>query len=248
MSLYRAFRAPTPAEMYRPFRARGNVIVESNADLGPERLTGVEGGVNATLPGDLRLAATGYWDRLTDSVAIVTIDAAGSAGRTIAPCGFVPAGGVCRQRQNLRRLRSTGLDIDVHRRFGRSVTATARYLFNRSRVVEVTTQPQLAGTFNTHSPVHQVVLLATYQNPRVLDVSAGARYVGARFEDDLNALRVGSFSLVDVRVARTVSRGAEAFVTIQNLLDRPYETTRAADGTVGVGEPRLVSAGLRLHF
>jgi outer membrane cobalamin receptor len=247
-SVYRAFRAPTPAEMYRPFRARGNVIVESNADLGPERLTGVEGGVNATLPGDLVLAATGYWDRLTDSVAIVTIDVAGAAGRTIAPCGFVPAGGVCRQRQNLRRLRSTGLDLDVHRRFGTSFTATARYLFNRSRAVDVTTQPQLAGTFNTHSPVHQAVLAATYEHPRILDVSAGVRYVGTRFEDDLNALRIGSFTLVDLRVARALSPGAEVFVTIQNLLDRTYETTRAADGTVGVGEPRLISAGLRLRF
>jgi outer membrane cobalamin receptor len=247
-SLYRAFRAPTPAEMYRPFRTRGNVIVESNAQLDFERLTGVEGGVDAVLPGSLRTRVTGYWDSLRDSVAAVTIEAAGPSGRTIVPCGFVPAGGVCRQRQNLGRLRSAGIDAEFEGQLGTSWTGTARYLFNRSRVVEVATQPQLAGTFNTQSPVHQVVLAASYQNPRTVNVSLGARYVGARYEDDLNSLRIDDFVTADLRVARAVSGSAEAYVAVQNLFDTTYEVTRAADGTVTVGEPRLVNVGLRVRF
>ena len=69
-ALYRAFRAPTINELYRPFRVR-NDITAANAGLDPEVLTGAELGldVGAARPG-FRL--TVFWNRGEDAVANVT--------------------------------------------------------------------------------------------------------------------------------------------------------------------------------
>ena len=246
-SVYRAFRAPTPSELSRPFRARGNVVTESNPRLDPERLTGIEGGVDAFLAAGLRTRITGFWDRLQDPVTQVTIDTA-ETGRTIPPCGFVPAGGVCRQRQNLGWLQSRGVESAIEYRRSPRWTLSAHWLFNPSRVVAAPDQPQLVGAFNKQSPVHQVTATAAYDDPRAVRVSALGRFVGRRFEDDLNSLPLDGFFVADLHVSRPVSSKAELYLSIQNLFDRTVQTTRASDGTIGIGAPRLVNAGLRVRF
>jgi outer membrane cobalamin receptor len=245
---YRAFRAPASNELFRPFRARGNVITESNAELTPERLTGVEGGADVEVAEGLRLKLTAFLENLDDPVTTRTVAAAGAAGRTIAPCGFVPAGGVCRLRDNLGRLRSVGIESDVTYRAGTAWAFSGNYLFNRSRIVEAPNDPDLVGTFNKHSPVHQMSLTASYEKPETINAWLMGRYVSSRFEDDLNSLQIADFFLIDVRVARPLSSTAEVYLSVQNLFDRTYETSRAADGTVAIGSPRLVNAGMRLRF
>lgn len=247
-SASRAFRAPTPGELYRPFRAPGNVITESNASLSPERLTGAEGGFEVVLARGFRARLDGFWGRLQDPVSTVTIQEAGPRAQTIAPCGVVAANGICRQRQNLGRLLTRGIDSEIEYRFGHGWSAAVSYLFNRSTVVDAPGQPALVGVFNRHSPLHQVVAAATYDNSRLAVISIQGRYVGSRFEDDLNTLPIGEFFVADVHASRKVSSKVEAFVSVQNLFDRTYEITKPGSGLVGVGMPRLINAGLRAHF
>jgi len=244
---YRGFRAPTQAELYRPFRARGNVITESNELLEPERLTGVEGSLDATIAPRARARVTAFWDRLDDPITNRTVAAAGATGRTIAPCGFVPAGGVCRQRANLGRMQSRGIESALEFDLRADLALSVDYMFNRSRIVEAE-QPELVGTFNKHSPVHQIVVTTRYENPRWVNIALSLRRVSERYEDDLNSLYIAGFGVGDVRVARAVTKGLEAFLSIENLSDRTYIVGRATDGTSTVGAPRLFRAGLRMRF
>jgi len=244
---YRGFRAPTQAELYRPFRARGNVITESNALLDPERLTGVEGSVDASIARGARARITAFWDRLDDPITNRTIAVAGATGRTIAPCGFVPAGGVCRQRANFGRLQSRGIESELEFELGTAWTFSVDYLFNSSRIVEAD-EPDLVGLFNKHSPVHQVAFTTRYDNLRVVSVSLSVRSMGQRYEDDVNSLRISAFTVADFRVSRPVTSAFEAFLSIENLFDRTYVVGRATDGTSTVGAPRLLRAGLRMRF
>jgi len=247
-SAYRAFRAPTPGELYRPFRAPGNVITESNATLTPERLTGVEGGTDVRLRRNLSVHLTGFWSWLEDPVTTVTIASAGAAGRPIAPCGFVPARGVCRQRLNVGELTSRGVETEVDYRPGGRWAVSFSYLFNESDITEAPGQPQLVGKANKHSPQHNVGFIVDFLDPRLFGASVEARYVSARYEDDLNSLPIADYFLTNVRVSRPLTAKLEIFLSVQNLFDTTYEISRSEDGIIGIGAPRLVSTGVRARF
>ena len=66
------FRTPTLNELYRQFRV-GSITTLANFDLAPERLKGVEGGLNHALNDKLFWRVTGFWSRLKDPVSNVTI-------------------------------------------------------------------------------------------------------------------------------------------------------------------------------
>jgi outer membrane receptor protein involved in Fe transport len=53
---------------------------------------------------------------------------------------------------------------------------------------------------------------------------------------------------VDLFVSRRVTKWAEAFVAVENLLDTTYTTGRTSDGVVSIGAPFLVHGGVRLQF
>jgi len=93
-----------------------------------------------------------------------------------------------------------------------------------------------------------MVFRAQYQHPRFLAAVAQARYESSRFEDDLNTLRLRSVWFVDASVRRTIVRGVELYVSAENLFDARVEAGRSPDGTVTLGTPRVVRAGLHVQM
>src|SRR5581483_1918835 len=123
-SVYRAFRAPTLNELYRSFRV-ANVLTTNNPYLNAERLTGAEAGVNVTsLDRKLDLRGTFFWSDLVDPVENVTLDPAASP--------------VLRQKQNLGRIRSRGLELDTSVHVSRDIQISAGYAFTDATVVNYT--------------------------------------------------------------------------------------------------------------
>src|SRR5208337_2965566 len=95
---YRAFRAPTLNELYRSFR-QGNTLTYGNPALVAERLTGVEAGVRQSLLSDrLSLRTTFFWNDITNAIVNVTL----STTPTL----------ITRQKENVARTLSTGIDLD----------------------------------------------------------------------------------------------------------------------------------------
>ncbi len=126
---YRGWRLPTLNELYRPFRV-GADATAANAALDPERLSGAEIGVDWRPIPQLTLRATGYWNRLDDAIANVTL--ARGPG-TFPGVGFVSAAGVYRQRQNLDAVEARGIEFDG--RFGSGpFSIGASYAFVDARV------------------------------------------------------------------------------------------------------------------
>ena len=75
-----------------------------------------------------------------------------------------------------------------------------------------------------------------------------ARYVGERFEDDLNSLEIEDFFVLDARLFRTIGQRWDLFVSVENLFDREFVTARPSSGLIRVGAPRVVSGGVRLRW
>jgi len=226
-SAYGAFRGPTLNELYRGFRV-GQTVTRANPALVAERLWGGE--VGALLArGPLALRLTVFDAEVRDAVANVTIETTPSL--------------VTRQRQNLGRARSTGLEVEGEARAGARATVTAGYTLIDSRVTSFAADPSLEGRQLPHIPRHQAVLQARYESDWRLGLQA--RWIGDAWEDDRNTLVLDSAFLLDLFVARRITGRLEVFAAAENLLD--------ADVVVGrtpvrkLGAPRMIRGGLRFR-
>jgi len=248
-SYYQGFRAPTINEQFRPFRVR-NDITEANEKLDPERLIGGEVGADYAIVSNLFGRLTAFWNEVKDPVVNVTKGI--GAGAPIAPCGFVPVGGVCRQRDNLDRTRIRGIEAELEYRPLPRWTFTGSYLYNHTDVLSAPNQPELEGKRIAQVPRHQFALKMNYTNPALINVSVQGRFVGDQFEDDRNALKLGDFFVVDLMLSRPIPvpkmTAGELFLAVENLFGRTYEAGKTADGIITTGAPLLVHGGLRLRF
>jgi outer membrane receptor protein involved in Fe transport len=225
----RAFRAPTLNELYRSFRV-GNVLTLANENLRAERLTGGDAGARVTaLKEKLVGRGTAFWNEVTRPVANVTLQTTPAL--------------ITRQRQNLGRTRSRGVEIETEARLNQFWNLTAGYLFADATVVRFPANTALDGLMIPQVARHQFTFQARYANPSIITVGVQGRASGAQFDDDQNVFRLGSYFTLDVFIARRVARGLEAFVAVENLFGQRYEIGKTP--LVTLGPPTLIRGGFR---
>jgi outer membrane receptor protein involved in Fe transport len=239
-SMYRAFRAPTLNELYRSFRL-ANVFTQNNPYLNAERLTGAEAGVNVTsFDRKLDLRGTFFWSDIVDPVENVTIDAT--------------ANPVLRQKQNLGRIRSRGVELDGVLHVRRDIQISAGYAFTDATVVDFTVPPgaiSLLGKDVAQVPRNVFTWEARYWNPSRILLSVQGRFIGNQFDDDQNKYPLGRFYTMDVQIGRNLTRNLEIFGAAENLLDERYyvaNTPTATGSLFNIGPPLLFRIGMRLNF
>ncbi|WP_419164048.1 TonB-dependent receptor [Candidatus Palauibacter sp.] len=246
-SLYSGLRVPTLNELYKPFRAAGNVVNESNEALNPERVRGAELGVDLQPAPAVLIRLTGFWARVSDAITDVTIQEAETSG-VIRPCGFVAAGGVCRRRDNVGTLRSLGLETEVEVRPAPAWLLAVNHQFNPTEVTDAPGRPDLIGNEVQGSPTQRAMLRVGHIDPTTLEVVATARYLGARFDNDLNTGEIDGSFLVDIRLRRQLTSRLSAFASVQNIFDTIAEMSHDANDFVRVGAPRAFVGGMRVRF
>lgn len=241
VSAYRSFRAPTINELYRPFRVR-NDITAGNAALEPETLLGGEAGYRFAAKGR-SFELTGFANELEDAVANITL---GFGPGAVVPCGFVPAGGSCQQRQNVEGTRILGLEAEYRQPLFAGLELLASYLYSDSEIRDAPNAPDFEGNRVAQAPEHQAVLKLDYRGP--VDLALQGRYVGDQFEDNLNTRELQDFAVVDLYAAWAFGERLSLFVGVENLFDEESEVGKSADGLVTIGAPRLVHGGVRLRL
>lgn len=239
----RAFRRPTLNELYRPFRV-GNIITEANAALDTEQATSAELGVEHRA-GPLTLGAAVFWNDLRDTVGNVTLH---RGPGTFPVVGFVPAGGLGRQRLNLDRLRVQGLEFSARWTPAPALQLTADYLYSDATVRTARVAPALAGKRVAQAPRHSAAFGAAWQPAPRLTLAPRVRFLGRQFEDDENLLRLSAALVVDFGASYALTPRCELFANAENLADERIETGRSPDGLFNTGTPRLVTGGLRCRW
>ncbi|MFY2563503.1 TonB-dependent receptor domain-containing protein [Corallococcus terminator] len=224
---YRAFRAPTLNELYRPFQV-GTVFTAANANLGAERLWGAEAGVEVEPLRTLTARVTGFWNVLEDPITNVTLpDGAG------------------RERQNLGKARVRGVETSLDWRLSRQWTALLGYTFVDPTVTDAPGQPALVGRQLAQDPRHRGAASLTFEDPSLVTATVQLRVTGPQYEDDLNERGMGGVLVVDAAVSRRLFWKVDLFAAVENLFDREYLAGRAGVDTLG--PPLLARVGLRLR-
>lgn len=225
---YRAFRAPTLNELYRPFQV-GTILTAANEQLEPELLHGFEGGTELTPTASLTLRATGFWNRIDAPISNYTL---------AAP---LPDGAM-RERRNLGSAVVRGLEANLEWRLLHALTGVLGYTFVAS---EVRDEGPLRDKQLPQDPRHRASALLLLELPVGFSASLLVRYLGAQYEDDLNSLRMAPYALVDLSAGYRVWWNLELFAAAENLLDTHYVVGRAGIDTIG--QPFFVRGGLRLR-
>jgi outer membrane receptor protein involved in Fe transport len=239
-SMYRAFRAPTLNELYRSFRL-ANVLTLNNPYLNAERLTGAEAGVDVTaLDRKLDFRGTFFWSDIVDPVQNVTTDPTSNP--------------VLREKENVGRIRSRGVELDGVVHVSRNIQISAGYDFTAATIVNYTVpagQVSLLGKDVAQVPRNGFTWEARYWNPSRIMLSVQGRFVGNQFDDDLNQYPLGKFYTMDVQVGRNLTRHLELYAAAENILDERYNvanTPTATGSLFNLGPPLLYRIGLRVNF
>lgn len=236
---YSGFRPATLNELHRPFRV-GNDITEANAALEPERLRGLETGL-AFEQARYRLGATVFWNRLDDAIVNVTL----GAGPGVFPrAGFVPAGGVLRERRNAGTIEATGIELDAEASLD-LVRLTVAVSATDARMDGGAAAPQLTGLRPAQAPIWSAVAGLDWAAADRLGLSLHARYESRRFDDDLNSRVLDPALTLDARVDWRLTARTGLWLALDNLTDERVEVSETAAGVAGYGPPRSLGLGLR---
>ena len=240
---YEAFRVPTLNELYRPFRV-GSAITEANEALVPERLRGLEAGVEWRR-GVLEFNATAFLNRLEHAITNATV--ARGPGN-IPGFGFVPAGGVARRRTNLEKVRVRGWELGAGFSPHPKLRLSAEYLFTENTVRAAAGHPDLVGRTLAEVPRNQLIVEGRWRGPAGVEATVRARRTGAQFEDDENTLRLAPATVIDLSLRRPFGGQHEIFVLVENLFDERVENGLSPDGISTLASPRLWQAGVRISW
>ena len=238
---YSGFRPPTLNELHRPFRV-GNDVTEANPGLKPETLYGLEAGL--TGEGRTPWNVTAFYNELQDPITNVTV---GFGPRTFPTAGFIPAGGVLRQRRNAGAIEAWGLEADVAWTVTSDLSVRGALSATRARVDGGTVVAQLTGKRPAQTPELTVTTGFDWRPMDPLRLSADVRYESERFEDDLNTRKLAPAVRLDARAAWRVAGATEVYLAAENLFDSRIEVGETADGVESYAAPRIVRVGVSIR-
>lgn len=240
---FKSWRLPTLNEYYRPFRVV-NDITEANPNLSPESLYGIEAGFDYQPLNTVSASVTYFRNWFHDAVGNVTI----GFGPGFFPLGgFVPPGGVLRQRANIDRTTVDGIELAGRIELGGSLTLEGNYLYSRARITRFDANPALEGNRPVQTPRHAATASAT-QSFEGGFWRIEARYAGEQFDDDLNTRRLDDIFTFNAAAGFDVRDGIRLTANVENLFDAKVVSAVTAGGLETIAQRRFVRVGFEASF
>ena len=240
---YSGFRPATLNELHRPFRV-GNDITEANSALEPETLRGIETGLAYDRDG-IAWGATVFWNEIENAIVNVTI---GEGPGTFPRAGFVPAGGVLRQRQNAGTIEAWGVELNGSIQATEALSLNAALSWTDAEVDGGTAAPQLTGLRPAQAPEWSATAGLDWRATQRLTLGLAARYESARFDDDLNSRTLDPAVTLDARAEWAAREGVMVWAALDNAFDEEVEVSMTGTDVAGYAPPRTVRAGVRFSY
>jgi len=224
---FRAFRSPTPNELYRSTQV-GNQLTLANSALLSERATGWEAG----------LASQSQWGVIRASYFLTQVN------RPIAALTFNPTSSpILLKRENLGQIESRGVSLD----FG--LTPSARLAFDGGYQYAHATVSRGGRDYGKWIP--EVARNMATLNLRAFKPSLGtlnlqSRLSGRMYDDDANVYLLHGYFRLDAYASRDFRSRFEIFAAGENLLDRAIEVSKTP--TTTLGQPRVARIGIQLRL
>ena len=224
---FRAFRAPTPSELYRSTQV-GNKLTLPNGALLSERATGWETGIASQQKWGV-VRAGWFLTQVNRPIVAVTTNPTSSP--------------ILLQRQNLGQIESRGFSLDFELTPWRFLSADGGYQFARATV---TRGSQDIGNWIPEVAHNMATLNLRTGNARWGTLSLQSRLSGRMFDDDANAYLLHGYFRLDAYAAHRIGPRIEIFAAGENLFDRAVEVSKTPSTTLS--QPRTARIGLTLSL
>ena len=224
---FRAFRAPTPSELYRSTQV-GNQLTRPNGSLLSERATGWEIGVASERNwGTVR--ASWFDTQVNRPIVAVTINSHSSP--------------ILLMRENLGQIESRGISLDFELAPRRWLAVNGGYQYAHATV---TRGSQDLGNWIPEVARNLATLNVRAFRPRLGTLSLQSRLGGHQFDDDANANLLHGYFRLDAYASHDIGRHLQLFAAGENLFDRTIEVAKTPTTTLAAA--RTARAGLQLRI
>ncbi len=230
---FRAFRAPTPSELYRSTQV-GNKLTNPNGNLLSERATGWETGI----------ATQWKWGAIRSSYFLTQVNrpiVAVTVNPTSSPILLV--------RQNLGQIESRGLAVDFE--LVPRIWFAPSYSFNIDGGYQYANATVSRGAVDRGNWIPEVARNMATLNLRASRLKLGAlslqsRLSGRQYDDDANAYLLHSYFRLDAYASHNIGKRLELFAATENLLDRQIEVSKTPTTTLAA--PRTARFGFQVDL
>lgn len=224
---YTGLRLPTLNELYRPFVVFP-VTTRANAALRNERLRGFEAGIDYTPSTALTLSATAFDNRVRNAVANVTIATN------------------LRERRNVDAVRARGLELGAQWRYG-TLAFDGSLALTDANVEASGTSAMLDRKRPAQTPRVAASGTVSWVPKRDWRFAATLRHAGRQFEDDLEIDTLPATTTFDAFSEIPLAGPVSLVLRGENLTGERI-VTRNQGGSIDLGVPRTLWAGLRAGF
>jgi outer membrane receptor protein involved in Fe transport len=224
---FRAFRAPTPNELYRSTQV-GNQLTEPNGSLLIERATGWESGLSTEWRwGTIR--SSYFLTQVNRPISAVSIDSQSSP--------------ILLMRENLGQIESRGVALDFTLAPHRWLAVDGGYQYAHA---VVTQGSEYLGNWIPEVARNMATLNARANNQRIGILNLQGRLSGRQFDDAANSALLHGYFRLDAYASRNFGRRFQIFTACENLLDRQIEVAKTPTTTLAM--PRAARAGFQVRL
>jgi len=240
-AVYKAFRAPNLAELYRK-QVSATQITVPNPDLSAETALGREVGFDWQPLDWIQAKGTYYVAEYNDFNVPVTLST-----NKPAECGTIAT---CRMRLNVNAERSQGGEAYIALRPIPELFVSGGVSYDDARQ-----QSGLPATATDKTKPHinrvpspRQTIRATYSSGAIGDWTLMWRHEGRT--TTLGGVGLAPFTVVDANVQRELLPGLRGFLSVENIGDVKYQVNISGSGTAAspfvysIGLPRTLRAGV----
>lgn len=222
-SAYTGLRQPTLNELYRSFTVFP-VVTRANAALENEKLRGFEAGFDWKPARALSFSVTAFDNKVRGAIANVTLAAN------------------LRERRNVDAVHARGLELGAEIKAG-NLSFTGSLAYTDAQVEAPGTA--LDGKRPAQTPRYAGSATATWRPFSGVVGALTVRHTGAQFEDDLETDVLPAVTTLDAFAQMPLVGPVSLVLRGENLTDAAV-VTRNSGGSIDLGTPRTLWAGLRV--
>ncbi len=224
---FRAFRAPTPSELYRATQV-GNKLTKPNGGLLSERATGWETGV----------ASQWRWGTIRASYFLTQVN------RPIIAVTTNPnSSPILLMRENLGQIESRGVALDFDVALRPWLHADGGYQYANATITRGSVD---VGNWIPEVAHNMATLNLRASRPKLGLLSLQSRLSGHQYDDDANAYLLHGFFLLDAYGSHDIGKRFQVFASGENLFNRAIEVSKTPSTTLG--QPRVARFGINVRI
>jgi len=225
---FRAFRAPTPNELYRATQV-GSQLTLPNGALLSERATGWETGP----------ATEWRWGSIRSSYFLTQVN---------RPITAVIINGtsfpVLLKRENLGQIESRGVTVDFTLAPRRWLAVDGGYQYAHATVTQDNLETSLVGNWIPEVARNMTTLNMRAYRPRIGTLNLQSRLSGRQFDDAANASLLHGYFRLDAYASHDFGKRFQMFTAGENLLNRQIEVAKTPTTTLSM--PRVARIGFQV--